>query len=210
MRTQDLNKLKYLLTQVGNDPYALEDRKWAELVELVQALLQQPVAPHEQPFAQALQLDAVAFVDRRLPTNYIHVVRRLGEALAAAPKASALTEPEPDDVEQVARLLRGRQIVVIGGDSQEGHREKFQTHFRAGAVHWPDTREATPDVAALEPWVARRETALVLLLIRWIRHALNDVSDLCAKHDKPLARITAGYNHNKVAHEVMQQCAKRL
>jgi hypothetical protein len=210
MRTQDLNKLKYLLTQVGNDPYALEDRKWAELVELVQALLQQPVAPHEQAFAQALQLDAVAFVDRRLPTNYSLVVRRLGETLAAVPKPSGRVEAEPDDTEQVARLLRGRQIVVIGGDSRGGHRDRLQEAFRASAVHWPATREDTPDLAALEPWVARRETALVLLLIRWIRHALNDVSNLCDKHDKPLARITAGYNPNKVAHEVMQQCAKRL
>lgn len=210
MRAQDLNKLKYLLAQAGNDPDALEDRKWAELVQLVQALSQQQAAPHEQAFAQALQQDAAAFLDRRLPANYTQVVRRLGEALAAVPKTVAPPEPELDDVEQVARLLRGRQIVVIGGDSQEGHREKFLTHFRAGAVHWPVTREATPDVAALEPWVARRETGLVLLLIRWIRHALNDVSELCDKHDKPLARITAGYNHNKVAHEVMQQCAKRL
>lgn len=210
MQLAQLNKLRFHLARLLRDPHGAPDREWATVVELAGALLEQPAAPHEQAFAAALQRETPALLERRLPANAAHLERLLAEAVAAAPKPKAPAEPEPDQVEQLARLLRGRHVVVIGGDPREQHRERLQEALRAGAVHWPETREDVPDILALEPWIARRDTALVLLLIRWIRHALNDVARLCDKHDKPLARIKAGYNPAMIAHEALQQCAKRL
>jgi hypothetical protein len=58
--------------------------------------------------------------------------------------------------------------------------------------------------------VARADVAAVVLLVRFVRHALNDVDDLCARHSKPLARCTAGYNPVQVIAALAEQCGKRL
>lgn len=57
---------------------------------------------------------------------------------------------------------------------------------------------------------ARAEVACVLLLIRWIRHALGEVAKLCERHGKPLVRVPGGYNPETLAPQILAQAGKRL
>ena len=66
-----------------------------------------------------------------------------------------------------------------------------------------------PTLTVLEPHIARKDVAAVVLLIRWIRHNLNDVAELCVLHGKPLVRAPGGYNVNQLAKLVVEQRRRR-
>jgi hypothetical protein len=207
--SSQLNRLRFHLQRLQADPSS--NVEWEAVLEEAQALVADQLPAPLRPFQRLLAEALPALIDRRLPANLLYLQRELARTLAAQsqpkkPTASA----EPSDLEQLAQLLRGREVLVIGGDPREHHRENLQQALRSAAVHWPVTRESAPDVSALLHYIQRREVALVLLNIRWIRHALNEVARHCDEHDKPLARITAGYNPAKVAHQALQQCSERL
>ena len=61
-----------------------------------------------------------------------------------------------------------------------------------------------------EPAVARSDVAVVLLAIRWASHSYGDVKDYCEKYGKPMVYLTAGYNPNQIAHQILQQVGDRL
>lgn len=211
MDLAQLNKLKFHLARLGKDPHGAAPEDWAQVIELTQALLRAPQLPQLLAFRQCLERESALLLVGRLPSNFLHLQHQLQVAIQSFPKESAAPPlAAPNAVERLAILLRGREIVVIGGDPRQQHRERLQQSLRLREVHWPQTREDRPDVTALEPLIARSDVVLVLLLIRWIRHALGDVGKLCERHDTALARITAGYHTNKIAHEVLAQCAERL
>ncbi|MBM3978637.1 MAG: hypothetical protein FJ299_16810 [Planctomycetes bacterium] len=111
---------------------------------------------------------------------------------------------------RVRGLLAGRALLLLGGVPRPEAAEKLRSAFDLTALHWPLTSEVKPTLATIEPWIARTDVAAVVLLIRWIRHALNDVDALCTRHDKPLVRATGGYNPARVADALLEQCGRRL
>ncbi len=135
-------------------------------------------------------------------TSYIEQRDRVGQ--------EAHEEPEPllPEVAQLARLLRGRTIVMIGGEPRPEALRKIERSFScrlewlSGAPH-----QSHYD---FEPAIARREVALVLLLIRWSSHGFAEVSDFCRAHGKPLVRVPSGYGVNSLAHAVLNQASGQL
>ncbi len=99
---------------------------------------------------------------------------------------------------------------MIGGDSRPEHAERLRTSFELAAVLWPVTNEHNASAARLEPLIARPEVTVVLLLIRWIRHSLNDVAAMCERHDKPLVRVPGRYDVETVAPLILAPCGRRL
>lgn len=199
-----LNKLKFHLARVVQDGNA-ED--WAKVGEVVQALEGQVATASSAALAKLLAREGAALREGRLPSDYARLLRELDSATRKdLPEDEELAGAE----EQVAALLRGRAIVVIGGDPRPEHQERLRQTFKLTQVYWPSTKENRPDVAALEPFIARPDVAVVVLLIRWIRHALNEVAGVCERHEKPMARVTGGYNPSAVAAAVLEQCGKRL
>ncbi|MCY3001446.1 MAG: hypothetical protein NTV21_06550 [Planctomycetota bacterium] len=199
-----LNKLKFHLARLAQEE--TED-DWQKVVELCDSLLEQAPDARTRAFAKRLASVAPALRDWTLPADFAVLQRELDAATrkGAAP-AAAPTSPE----EQVAALLKGRAMVVIGGDRRPEHQERLREAFGLSEVLWADTREQNPDVTALESCVARADVAVVVLMIRWIRHALGEVATLCERHDKPLVRLTAGYNPAQVAVAILEQTGKRL
>lgn len=199
-----LNKLKFHLPRLA-DGGTEED--WARVVELVELLERSQPDARTLGFARRLASAAPALREWRLPGEFTLLCRELDLATRkeGAPATTALSAEQ-----RVAELLRGRAMVVIGGDRRPEHQARLRETFELAEVVWPDTREQNPDVAALEPFIARHDVAVVVLLIRWIRHALGEVSDLCARHHKPLVRMTAGYNPAQIAAAILEQGGKRL
>jgi hypothetical protein len=207
---QKLHKFAFHLTRVGSDPLGAREQDWATVVELTRQWLNQPGTTRETSLLRLLQQAGPALLARRLPENYRHLLHTLETTLKAAPKPDGPPALRPTDVEQLALLLQGRVLLVIGGDPKPEHCARLKQALGLAEVLWPETSEIRPELRSLEPLIARDEVALVVLLIRWIRHALNDVSDLCVKHDKPLARITGGYSVNQIATQALAQCGRRL
>jgi hypothetical protein len=208
-----LNRLRFQLRKLEELAHAQPgpEQDWEQVVEQVSTLLEQSPRPEWRALWAALAEARGPLAQGHLPPNWVHL-RRLLEQTASQVRPPKTKAPVPlSELEQLRELLRAREVLVVGGDPREHHRENLETELRSARVHWPLTREQTPDVTALEPWVARAEIALVLLYIRFVRHAISDeLPTICDRFGKPLARITAGYNPSKVAHQVLRQCSDRL
>lgn len=199
-----LHKLKFHLARLAQEE---TENDWQRVVELCDALLEEAPDTRTLAFAKRLSIVAPALRDWRLPADLAVLLREL-EAATRKDAAPSVAPATPE--RQVAALLKGRAMVVIGGDRRPDHQERLREVFGLSEVIWPDTREQNPDVTALESSVARADVAVVVLMIRWIRHALGEVATLCERHDKPLVRLTAGYNPAQVALAILEQTGKRL
>ncbi len=199
-----LNKLKFHLARLLAQPEADD---WERVVEALDGLEEQRPDAQTLAVRKLLEQDAPVLRQGRLPGDAQRLLHELGVATRreSAPPGRVMSIEE-----RVASALRGRALLVIGGGPRNQHAERLQATFGLGELIWPVTREDAPDLYSLEPVIARADVAAVVLLIRFIRHALNDVDDLCTRHSKPLARCTAGYNPAQVATALFEQCGKRL
>jgi hypothetical protein len=191
-----LNTLRYELDRYVAAGEPEQERHRAKLARCVDELLAQPVAPGEVLVRRWLEELGPALAERRLPASYVQLLRELERA----PRGQGNGPVAPRSaVEEARELLRGRALVLIGGIPRPDHQESLRAAFELSEVVWPPTSETKPTLSVLEPHIARADVAAVVLLIRWIRHALNDVADLCARHGKPLIRAPGGYNVNQIA-----------
>lgn len=139
-------------------------------------------------------------LDRFLVTREQSAGPREGEAAAPAPSAS---------VQRVGQILRGRSVVFVGGDERPHARRALIEAFGLEDLIWVRTSESNTHID-YEHEIARPDVALVLLAIRWIRHALNDTREIARRYGKPLVNLPGGYNANQVAEQILKQCGEQL
>jgi hypothetical protein len=100
-------------------------------------------------------------------------------------------------------------FVLIGGVERTASGRAIERAFGLSRLNWISTRPHE-SVTIFEPAVARPETAVVLLAIRWASHSYGDVKDYCEKYGKPMVYLTGGYNPNQIAHQILAQVGDRL
>lgn len=210
MQSKQLNKLHFHMQRLYEVTSTELEHHWAQSERCTAELLAQPAAPEQLTLRRLLEEFQAACVARSLPANMVVIERELERVAALGSSARALEPAGLTPVAEVAALLRGRAVLMIGGLPRPEHVRNIERSFELSELVWPLSREQNPDVPALEPYVARPDVAVVLLLIRWIRHALGDVSTLCARHDKPLVRVPGGYNADTLAPLILAQAGKRL
>jgi hypothetical protein len=145
------------------------------------------------------------------PPMFLRVVRELDRFLANADTpcpSHRIAEPSAE-VAEVARLLAGRSIVLIGGDRRPEAQKALVSSLVLDHLTWVETREHQP-VASFEPEISRPEVVLVLLAIRWSSHAFGEVKHRCDRYGKPLVRLPGGYHPNQVTSQILAQCGDRL
>lgn len=199
--------LKRLLTAAGPE----REHHRRKIAETIGLLLADTAATRDELALQKrLSGLALAIEEDRLPADYELVLRDLERCLHSQPK-EGVRPASPSPIEQVAVLLRGRALLVVGGVPKPEHKERLRERFGLGEVVWPKSNEHAPDGAALEPQIARADVAAVVLLIRFVRHATNDaVREMCRRYGKPLVSATHGYNVNQVADQVLKQISSQL
>lgn len=165
-----------------------------ELRELLLPILE--AMPSDLPYGEAFER-VLAEVDR-------YIASREPERPETMPAAA--TSPA---VARVADLLRGRVVVMIGGQRRPHAQAALERDFALGELRWVATRPHQ-SIAEFEVQVARPETALVLLAIRWASHSFEGVADMCARHGKPFVRLPAGYGSNQVAAQILAQASEEL
>lgn len=210
---QRMNRLHYHLKKFDEAPDADDAREhWLRVVELVDGEVSNGTPPSNIEIRDQL----LPYVEQmpemeELPAGFARVLRELERYLvsrAAEPDARAAPEDTPE-IRAAAELLRGRDVVLIGGVARPHAREKLERAFELGRLEWITTREHQ-SIAEFEAPIARAETALVLLAIRWSSHSFNDVKVFCDKYGKPLVRLPAGYGPNQVAVQILQQRGEQL
>lgn len=121
---------------------------------------------------------------------------------------STARAPTPE-VLAVREVLRGKRMVIIGGDERPDSTHRIQEAFQLRELHWIETQ---PNGAhsAFSPPIRDPDTAIVVLLIRWSRHQFGDVVEICKQFGKPFVRATTGYNPNTIALAIVKQASDKL
>jgi hypothetical protein len=96
-------------------------------------------------------------------------------------------------------------VVLIGGDCRPYAEESLRSAFGLTQLYWIETRPGE-SFYTFEPYVARPDVVVVLLLIRWASHGFGEVGKFCAKYEKPLVRLPTGYSPNQVAVKIIENC----
>lgn len=207
-------KLEFERNRLLSDP-AIASDLWSEkLSPTVAELLASGVPPSDRRFRAFLlgiEDTIPAAVAESLPIRRLLV--ELEKYIASRDAAAGPSSPENSasaDVVACRQMLAGRVVVLIGGDVREPHRSRIETGLGLKGLDWIETSETHQAVADFESHIVRPDVALVLLGIRWSRHAYGGVRTLCAKHGKPLVWIPGGYNINQIAWRILDQCSDRL
>ena len=198
------------LKLAGNDRGTGHD--WAAIMSAVDELVEEGIPPSNREIRELLLPLIDDMPDRDdLPPGFRLVLREIDRFLAirSLPARSSVSHEPTAEVKEVARLLAGRSVVLIGGNRRREAQESLRRTLGLSDLIWIETKEHQA-VAGFEPLIVRPDVALVLLAIRWSSHAFGDVKRLCDRHGKPLARLPGGYSPNQVAAQILSQCSGQL
>jgi hypothetical protein len=188
------------------------DLDWQAIVMAVNEMVAEGVPPSNRELRELLLpvIDAIPEWDG-FPAGFQLVVREIDRFLSTRPSpvTPAVAQEPSADVKEVARLLKGRSMVLIGGNRRREAQESLRKVLGLKDLVWIETREHQA-IECFEPVVARPDVALVLLAIRWSSHAFGDVKQFCDRHGKPLVRLPGGYSPNQVVAQILAQCSEQL
>lgn len=210
-RKKRLGQLKYHAQRIQSDADDDHAYNWDKVLTAVDEL----VAAGEPPSSKELRKHLLPILDDipagDLPPNVELVLREIDRFLAENPEEEPRTAAPrlTPEVQEVARRLAGRSIVLIGGIRKPGHVQALKEAFRLKDVIWVPTREHQ-SVAKFEPYVRQPDVAVVVLAIRWTSHSYGEVKDFCDAYGKPFVRLKAGYNPVQVATHILEQVSDKL
>ncbi len=210
-REKGLNSIKHKLRKMNAEP-AKAAEEWPRVLELLEEVVAAGV-PASNVDLRELLLPVMDTLpeDQEPGVNAERVFAAVNEFLATrpAPESEPAAEEPSAEVRAVTELLQGREVVLIGGVERSTSRRLIERTFKLSNLNWISTRPHE-SVTYFEPAVARPDVAVVLLAIRWSSHSYGDVKDYCDKYGKPIVYLTAGYNPNQIAHQILQQVGDRL
>jgi hypothetical protein len=133
-----------------------------------------------------------------------HVARQ-----AVAPEDDEAEVIYSAEVSEVAQLLAGTSMVLIGGARRVEAEAAILEAFGLRAVNWMSI-EDDPTPEQFERAFRREDVSVVLLLVRWARHAYADAAGIADRYGKPFVNVEGGYNPNGLAHDILEQASDRL
>lgn len=212
-RFKRISKLRYLIGQLPAVDDARRDDHWREVAECVEELSADGVPPSSLEIREVL-LPVMDLIPERddYPASFQIALREIGKFRAERADEEAgdeVVEQDSPEVQEVARLLDGKAVLLIGGIRRPHAHRSLEETFRLKELVWPETREHM-SLDAFIPIVARSDVALVLLAIRWSSHSYGEVKEFCDHYGKPLVRLPAGYSANQVASQILSQCSGKL
>jgi hypothetical protein len=206
---QLLDQLRLLCTQ--NEPERTEE-SWRSILMVVEDLIHEGTPPSSREIRELLLplLDELPELED-VPPGFGLVLREIDRYQATRQTTPArVTSQQPTaEVQEVARLLAGRSIVLIGGLRHPEAQRSLKSALSLRELIWIETKEHQ-SIAGFETSIARSDVAVVLLAIRWSSHAFGDVKQFCDRHGKPLVRLPGGYSSNQVAAQILSQCSEQI
>ncbi len=209
-RKKLMGKVRHKTSAISGDSDGAPEL-WRSLIPIVEELVSDGLPPSNPELRELLVpvIDSLPD-DTDLPAGFQLVLREIDRFMATYPPSEAkVVTPPTQQVLDVAKLLRGKSLVLIGGDRRGGAYQAIKDAFGLKDLIWIETREHQ-SIDGFESYVARPDVAAVLLAIRWASHSYGEVREFCDQHGKPLVRLPGGYGLNQVAAQIMSQCSGRL
>jgi hypothetical protein len=212
LRKKGLDRIRHKLSLLTSTSDAEMTALWASIAEIVDELVSAGMPPSSVELRDLLMEHVEHLPEMAsMPKGFQLTIREIDRYLASLPDKSQEEEADTTapQIAEVADMLAGKAVVLIGGDRRPFAAEALERSFLLSELIWIDTR-AHESVSGFEPYVARPEVAMVLLAIRWSSHSYGEVQDFCRTYGKPLVRLPGGYNPNQVAAQILEQCSERL
>ena len=210
LQVSRLDRIRHLSERIKERKQGEQD--WSAIIETVAGLVGDGMPPSTRELRELLMpiIDVVPDMDDP-PRGFRLVLREIDRFLAARPLPveTSVHHELAAEVKEVARLLSGRSVVLIGGIRRRDPQETLRRSFGLHSLLWIETKEHQ-SVETFEPLIVRPDVALVLLAIRWSSHGFGEVRHLCERHDKPLVRLPGGYSPNQVAAQILAQVSVQL
>ncbi|MFI4883258.1 MAG: hypothetical protein ACIAQU_11815 [Phycisphaerales bacterium JB064] len=182
--------------------------------EAVEALVE--IAP---PELNAMLRQIAAVVERNMFPDGLEAHAQLATAWNQLDKLASTgsqngSEPRErawsDDVLRVRELLRGGQLVMIGGEPRREAIDRIVDAFQVEAVAWPELSEHGTAEPMRAP-IAHPDTKLVAVLIKLTGHEHAErARDFAKQASVPIVHMPAGYNPEQIAAEVLKQVSSQL
>ncbi len=129
---------------------------------------------------------------------------------AAQEQASADQREWSAAVREVRDLLRGKRMVVIGGQRNAEAAQRLAQAFELNEAEWIELTEHGSGAPMRAP-IYRPDTAVVVIIIKLTGHLHSDEAREYARAaGKPCVMLSSGYNPERVAAEIMEQASARL
>ena len=205
-----LSKLKYKLKQLDTS-----DDKQAELDGIdrtVNELVNNGLPPSSVELRNLFSphLTAINSLDSK-STGLTLTLREIARytKLTNEPRENPKPKRLSKEVTEVAELLQGRSIALIGGDCRPEAKLAIEEAFGLAELVWIDT-QSHQSYHTFKPVVERSDIAVVLLAIRWASHSYGEVIHFCKNNSTPLVRLPSGYNASQIASQILAQCSEQL
>jgi hypothetical protein len=209
-RKKRMGKVRHKTSLIAGEPEAAQEQ-WRSLILIVDELVNDGLPP-SNPELRELLVPVIDNLpeDTDVPAGFQLVLREIDRFMATyPPPETKVVMPPTQQVQEVAKLLKDKSLVMIGGDRRGGAYQAIKIAFGLKELIWIETREHQ-SIEGFETFVARPDVAAVLLAIRWASHSYGEVREFCDQHGKPLVRLPGGYGLNQVAAQIMAQCSGRL
>ena len=198
-----LGKGKYHARRIMEGRGSEDD--WKKVVGAVDTLVNDGIPPSNPDIRDMLVPIIDEMPDMEVPPGFQRVLAEIDRYLATqVPPSAEIAKEISEEVQEVAKLLENKGLLIIGGERRPYAYEALKSAFQLKDLIWLSTREHE-SVDQFESYVARPEVTAVLLAIRWSSHSYGEIRDFCVKHGKLFVRLPAGYNPNQVAHQILQQ-----
>ena len=208
--TKALNKIQHELKKTPDDPDA-----WEAVFRAVEEItVTEKLPPSHVPLRETLlpYLEHLP-VDLTPPDSFQQVLRSIDEYQRTLEQRQAETEvpqgQQNPEVQEVARLLHGRAVVLIGGEVDQFAKARLERVFGLSELIWLEAHHEQSIERFAAP-VQRPDVVLVMVVIRWMSHGHGDVKQYCDPLGKPFVRLQGTTNPNRVANDVLRQCGDVL
>jgi hypothetical protein len=189
----------------------LHPKALAEMETIVERLLATGLQPSRNEFRRALggiseSLQATCQNSPALMkvVTAISTPRRPQMQAQARGKAGVASE-----VQKVADLLRGKSMVIIGGEERHERTEEIKRSFGLAHVRWISVRHSH-SYRDFSPAIEAEAVAVVVLLSRFVPESFRKCKKLCRNASVPQVSISGGYGVNQLAAAILNQAGDRL
>jgi hypothetical protein len=208
--TKVLNKIQHELKKSHDDPDA-----WEAVFRAVEEITgTEKLPPSYVPLRETLlpHLEHLP-ADMTPPDSFQQVLRAIDEYHRTLEQRQIETDvphgQQNPEVQELSELLRGRAVVLIGGEVDQLAKARLERVFGLSELIWLEAHHEQSIERFAAP-VQRPDVVLVMVVIRWMSHGHGDVKQYCDPLDKPFVRLQGTTHPNRVANDVLRQCGDVL
>lgn len=212
-----LGQIRYHAGQLTKGRPEEAPAHWTKIAEAAKRLQGMGVSAADRRIAEAVgSAAAAAWPGPSAGSEFMAdvITRALAlksEAGKTDPKRSNGDEREwSPSVLGVRELLRGKRMVIIGGERNAEAVQRLTQAFELKDAEWVELTEHGPGTPMRGP-IYRPDTAVVIVIIKLTGHLHSEEArDYAAAAGKPCVMLSGGYNPERVAAEIMEQASGRL